>query len=390
MIERLTIFTAIPPSHQSSPEFMLCLKMFRDALPENSSIITTKDNDPFALRSLIVKHISDIAPYALIVKEPAILIRKGTVETMLQIMETYQDMLCVLPSDIRGFRQGRTANYYTLRGFEKFADSLYDPEYPIMPYDGREPWMFLIKDIALRLIEIPEDPLTLPRLLYSENTCIALNTYIHPFINYYEETRSDVLQFVPDGIGSFLDIGCARGRFGASVKNKIGCRVVGVELNSYEAQKAKEHLDLVIVGDFLTTEIEEKFDCITCLDVIEHVTDPEAFLQKIKTLLNDDGYILLSIPNIGHWSVVEDLISGRWDYTPAGILCISHLRFFTRKTIHDLLKDTGFRIVMIGEQVVPMPEYLKEGFHFLKQNAIEIDEKSLSCLGYYILAQKAT
>ena len=47
------------------------------------------------------------------------------------------------------------------------------------------------------------------------------------------------------------------------------------------------------------------------------------------------GRLVLSVPNVGHWAVVEDLLAGRWDYLPIGLLCYTHYRFFTRRTLAD-------------------------------------------------------
>jgi len=388
MTERLTVFTAVLPSYRYISEFSLCLKMFKKALPDNSSLITTEESDPHSLRDIITTHLDVISPYVLIMKEPALLIKEGTIEPMVQILKKDRSISCVLPSDMRGFRQGRNAIYYTLRGFERFIDSLYDPEDLFISYDGRDPWMFLIRGNILREMEIPEDPLSIPGVLPAKSTCISLNAYIHPFIDYFEQTRSDVLDLIPGNISSLLDVGCARGRFGIHAKNKFSCKVVGVEINPYEAAKAREHFDYVYCGDMLTTEINERFDCITCLDVLEHLHDPEAFLQKMHSLLHDDGYIVLSVPNVGHWSVVEDLLAGRWDYIPPGILCVAHLRFFTKTTIQNLLKDTGFRIISIKEQKNPILDSMLDNFNLLKQAGMEIDEQSLACFCYYIVAKK--
>lgn len=388
MNKNLTVFTTLSPSYKTASEFMLCLDLFKKALPAGSILFVTEETHPSALSYLIKQNLSIIGQYVLIVREPSFLIIKGTVELMYLAMETNTHISCVLPSDVRGFRTGKTANYHTLRTFEKFVLSLYDQENPVLPYDGRDPWMLLVKGELLKQIELPEDPLNIPMSLHSSNTCIALNAYIHPFYDYYEKARADVLPHVPVSIKSLLDIGCAGGNFGATVKAKIGCRVTGVELSAYEAQKARTKLDVVIEGDILTAVIDEKFDCITCLDVIEHVVDPALFLQRVRTLLNKNGFLLLSIPNVGHWSIVEDLIAGRWDYIPAGILCVSHLRFFTMKTIRGLLEDNGFCIKSIEEQVSPLTEKITAGFKTLQESGIEVDEKNLACLGYYILSQK--
>lgn len=391
MSRKLTAFTISRKAAGFSPELNLCLKLLKKSLPPGSAFITCTESEASEFRNAINGQLArESCQYAIIIKEPAFMVNQATIETLLAVLENNPDIWCVLPSDVRGFRPGRTADYHTLRGFEKFVHLLYDAERPLMPYDGREPWMFVIKSNVLKEINIPEDPLNIPHLLRKENVHISLNAYIHPFSDYYEHNRLDVLPFIPGDIESLLDIGCASGKFGEAVRNKTGCRVVGVERNCYEAQKAKARLDLVIEGDILCADIKEKFDCITCLDVLEHLSDPDAFLQKIKSLLNSDGSLVLSIPNIGHWSIIEDLIAGRWDYLPAGILTVSHLRFFTKRTIQTLLEDSGFNIVFIEEQPAPPSSDSKKILELLRQNRMEVDEKNLACVGYYILATHAS
>jgi len=388
MHERLTVFTSISPSYRYSSELALCLKLFRKALPESSRLLFAENMLPGSLRALIKEHLSGLSPYVLIAKEPAMLLGKNSVMILMSILDEHQDITCVLPSDSRGYRTGKTAGYYTLRGFERFSDSLFDQSAPTAFYDGRDPWMFLIRRSALSGIEIPENPLDIPKILGQKSTCISLNTYIHPFIDYYHEARADVIHLVPENVRSLLDIGCARGNFGASVKKKLGCRVVGIEMNAYEAEYARKNLDEFIAGDILSAEISETFDCITCLDVIEHFVSPDLLLQKVRQLLNDGGHLLLSVPNVGHWSIIEDLLEGRWDYVPIGILTVSHLRFFTEKTIRSLLEDAGFTIVSVDRQSSPLPPHSEQWAALMEQHGVNVDRKSLSCLSYYILAKK--
>lgn len=389
MAERMTVYTKISPSYQYSSELSLALGMFRAAFPPGTAFFVAGEDSVRALRELIEKHISGTDGYVCIVKEPAALIGKGTVGELVKTLQDHPNLSCVLPSDIRGYRAGRAADYYTMRGFERFAASLHDPDGAIAPYDGREPWMFLIRNAVLKKISVPEDPLKIPSLLEPGSVSIALNAYIHPFINYYQETRSDLLPYLPAGLKSLLDIGCTKGYFGATVKKERGCRVVGLEINLSEAAEARARLDRVIEGDIFAADVDEMFDCVTCLDVIEHFVEPESFLQKVKTFLYDNGHLVLSIPNVGHWSVVEDLIAGRWDYAPAGTVCISHLRFFTKKTIEKMLGDNGFRIVHAGEETTPLTETALKSIHLLKEAGFDVDEKSLASLRYYIAAQKS-
>ena len=71
-----------------------------------------------------------------------------------------------------------------------------------------------------------------------------------------------------------------------------------------------------------------------------------------------------SVPNVGHWSVVKDLLEGRFDYIPIGLLCIGHIRFFTENTLIEMLKDAGFTIEVWLKQKIPPPP---QGEKFLKK-----------------------
>lgn len=197
-----------------------------------------------------------------------------------------------------------------------------------------------------------------------------------------------MVHLLPAGVHSVLDIGCAGGHFGKNIREKTGCRVVGIEINFQEAKRAAKYLDRVITGDFLSVDIDETFDCVSCLDVIEHIGHPDRFLEKVEKLLNERGYLLCSIPNVGHWSIVADLLAGRFDYVPAGVLSVSHLRFFTEKTARSLIENAGFDILFVECQKAPIPARMAKGLHLLEQHDMEIDIENLSCLGYYILAQK--
>ena len=59
------------------------------------------------------------------------------------------------------------------------------------------------------------------------------------------------------------------------------------------------------------------------------------------------------MPNAGHWSIVDDLIRGRFDYVPYSVLSGTHLRFFTRRTLEDLFAASGFEVERIEAVALP-------------------------------------
>lgn len=208
---------------------------------------------------------------------------------------------------------------------------------------------------------------------------VAAGLY-HEFIDYYGEVRSDILPFLPEGVEDVLEIGCGRGATGRFLQEQLGCRVTGVELNPVVAREAARHLHRVVQGDVQTLDLDGRYQAVLGLEVVEHLVEAEAFLTRARQLLAPGGRAIFSIPNVGHYSVVEDLIAGRWDYLPVGLLCYTHYRFFTRPTLADWLRRSGalrFEIVAQKTESPERPERFLENF--------ETDLESLSTKGFYVI-----
>ncbi len=204
----------------------------------------------------------------------------------------------------------------------------------------------------------------------------------YEFIDYYGGERADVLPLLPEDLGpasSVLEIGCGRGATAALIKQRFGCRVVGLELNPEAAAAAESRLDRMIRGDVQDVEPGETFDAIVAFELFEHLTNGQAFLERAATWLCPGGRIVLSVPNVGHYSVVEDLIAGRWDYVPMGLLCATHVRFFTRRTLENWLHAAGFDRYRIDAQTTPLPKRIDA-----LPESLSPDRDSLTTAGFYV------
>ena len=123
-----------------------------------------------------------------------------------------------------------------------------------------------------------------------------------------------------------------------------GCEIVGVELDPAMAERAAEFCERMIVGDVealdLESELEgERFDAIVAADVLEHLKDPLGLLQRLRPFLEPDGCFVISVPNVAHGSVRLALLHGHFEYQDIGLLDATHLRFFTRETLEQLLDE---------------------------------------------------
>jgi SAM-dependent methyltransferase len=236
----------------------------------------------------------------------------------------------------------------------------------------------LAADVSLE--RLLSDPAAGPRLEHDEG--LHVTGLCHEFIDYYGEVRDDVLPFVPAGAREVLEVGCGRGVTGALLQERLGCRVTGVELNPVVAREAAGRLHRVVCGDVQTVELDGPFDAVLALELVEHLVDAEAFLSRVGSLLAPGGRAIFSIPNVGHYSVVEDLIAGRWDYLPVGLLCYTHYRFFTERTLRDWLERAGiarYELVPQRTEPPPQPERFTECF--------DADLDSLATKGFYVLVE---
>jgi 2-polyprenyl-3-methyl-5-hydroxy-6-metoxy-1,4-benzoquinol methylase len=167
---------------------------------------------------------------------------------------------------------------------------------------------------------------------------------------YFEYERQEMLEFFPPTARSALDVGCGGGAFGYSLKKKFGCEVWGVESQPEAAEKASSRLDHVVNGYF-GEEVGLPvgyFDCIFFNDVLEHMVNPWAALEFARQLLSETGVVVASIPNIRHFPALWKLVVRKeWRYVDEGILDRTHIRFFTRQTIEELFRDTGYRISLL-------------------------------------------
>lgn len=147
-----------------------------------------------------------------------------------------------------------------------------------------------------------------------------------------------------------LDIGCAAGAVGMGIKQAFpGAWVWGCELSPRAADIAATRLDHVSRTSREHWGAEESallasVDTVMLLDVLEHMYNPWAELRHLAGVLQPDSQVIVSLPNAGHWSVLTGLAAGGFRYEEQGILDVTHIRFFTRREMHAMFQETGFRV----------------------------------------------
>jgi 2-polyprenyl-3-methyl-5-hydroxy-6-metoxy-1,4-benzoquinol methylase len=146
---------------------------------------------------------------------------------------------------------------------------------------------------------------------------------------------------------TLLDIGCGRGDMGDFAK-KIGVhKCVAIEPDR-DARKAVEDIYSKVFASISELESAatspeckscEKFHVVLLLDVLEHMAEPEKFLRALRPHIATGGTVLISVPNVAHWSVRLGLFFGHFDYGERGILDRTHLQFFTTKRAKRIINE---------------------------------------------------
>lgn len=188
---------------------------------------------------------------------------------------------------------------------------------------------------------------------------IETAAYLHRYGAMDGQARDDLAARIPAGSARVLDVGCSHGATAAALRQAGVSEIVGIEPDPGDAAEAARVYDRVIPQalEQIREEFPGRFDAILFGDVLEHLENPAAALARVRPWLSPGGVLVASVPNVGHWSVIADLLAGRFDYVPYSILSGTHVRFFTRRTLTDLFEACGYGVRSIETvRFEPSPE----------------------------------
>ena len=160
-------------------------------------------------------------------------------------------------------------------------------------------------------------------------------------------------RLLPAG-GRVLDLGCASGGLLEILRPRAG-HLAGLELSASGARAATQVGDHVVQASLDDPDLPFEagsYDLVVLADVLEHLVEPSAALERAVGWCRPGGWLLASTPNIAHWRARLELLRGRWPSEETGTFDAGHLRFFTNESFAELLRDAGLEGVEL-DVVVP-------------------------------------
>lgn len=180
--------------------------------------------------------------------------------------------------------------------------------------------------------------------------------------NLADSPRIKIMSAMVDRLGlegkNILDIGCHDGTFLSLMKNKNN-NFFGLDASDWAVEKSRrKNIDVqqYFFDDSNRLPHEDDFfDLVAAGEIIEHIFDTDFFLDEVRRVLKPTGYFLISTPNISSLGRRLQLffgISPAIEISPNENGSVGHIRYFTFRTLKNLLRKHKFKILNIGSDCV--------------------------------------
>jgi len=157
----------------------------------------------------------------------------------------------------------------------------------------------------------------------------------------------EVLAERPPERGRLLDVGCNRGMLLAAAR-RLGWTVTGVELSGVAAERARRDFDVEVYYSLKETRHRGPFDLITGWHILEHTTDPLAFVQDLSDLLAPGGAIAFQVPSF------EFLCEFKTRSMITSLICAVHNFYFTTSSAARTIERAG----LLARHIINDPKSL--------------------------------
>jgi SAM-dependent methyltransferase len=189
------------------------------------------------------------------------------------------------------------------------------------------------------------DPKALYDSFYDRNEIVGrFNSPVEVAVRLFRLFRAFKMWTIKPGARSILDVGSGRGFMLYYLKRFFGYRrAAGTQISRGAYEFSRDTLGLEMYHEELPELGLEggSFQVVTLWHVLEHIADPERYLEEIKRLLAPGGRLVVEVPNFRSWTRVYtglDWLGLDPDY---------HVHFFTPEALTAALRRHGYRVRLV-------------------------------------------
>lgn len=152
---------------------------------------------------------------------------------------------------------------------------------------------------------------------------------------------------------SLLDLACGDGFITSLLSSKYS-RVVGVDASLKHVEDARKNCSQAEFHESLIEDlsVNEKFDVVTMLNILEHVVNPIEILKKAASFLNDDGTLVVQVPNAlainRKMATIMGTLTDEYELSPYDINVVGHRRSYDMQLLIRDFETAGLRPVNTG------------------------------------------
>lgn len=174
--------------------------------------------------------------------------------------------------------------------------------------------------------------------------------------DYYFESRWDFRQAIHGirrhGARSLLDVGCGNGAFLSQARQRLpALATIGYDANEQLAAVVTAGGHAFVGGD-LNTIAAGSLDAVSLLQVLEHVADPLALLERCRELLGRNGLLIVSVPDAG--ALIRYQHDALTEFPP------HHVTRWTESALRTALERVGMSPRLVAHQ--PLERYLWDSY----------------------------
>jgi 2-polyprenyl-3-methyl-5-hydroxy-6-metoxy-1,4-benzoquinol methylase len=146
-----------------------------------------------------------------------------------------------------------------------------------------------------------------------------------------------------------LDLGCGNGYLVNQLLG-LGFNIYGTDASEKGVAIAREkNPDRFFVQDLSTGKLPVelqglKFDTVISTEVIEHLYNPQLFVEFCRDILTKDGELMISTPYHGYLKNLMLALFNKWDIHANPLWLGGHIKLWSAKTLSQLLTDGGFKV----------------------------------------------